>query len=111
MLDSDKNEWPEEIFDVYQFGCTDGDDILFHSENKREDILQKCKQEQGSQLAWDASPQYLFKEQRGMFIFFYSLVTSSLEPTPTWLHPFHLPISSSSPAHKSISVFPPRGSL
>jgi hypothetical protein len=59
---------------VYQSGRTNGDDIMsLFSENKRDDILQKCKKERGSQLAWDVSPQYLFKEQRGMFIFFHSL--------------------------------------
>lgn len=51
----------------------------------KDGILQKCKQEQGSKLTWDASPQYLFREQRSPFILFDSLVASSLEPTPTSL--------------------------
>ena len=48
-------------------------------------FCKKCNQEQGSKLTWDASPQYLFREQRSPFILFDSLVASSLEPTPTSL--------------------------
>ena len=87
ILDSDKKkELSEEQYDAYQLGWTDGDDILFLTKKKNKDgILQKCKQEQGSKLTWDASPQYLFREQRSPFILFDSLVASSLETTPTSL--------------------------